>query len=334
MFDLNPVHDLNPKLSSLIRVLADAKWHSGEALGAELGISRAAVSKQLKQLVDVGLHLESTQGRGYRLVESLDLLDRAVIESMLPVTVFTQLRILPIANVIDSTNSMLMRRLREGERVHADVCLAEQQNAGRGRRGRQWHSPFAKNMYMSVAWHFESGVSALEGLSLAVGVAICRALESLGVHDAKLKWPNDILINKNKLGGVLIELGGDAVSDCVAIIGVGLNVHMDDDGERIDQPWVSLSEQGYKVGRNALAVAMIEELIRLLSSYESQGFHSYRAQWESLNAFAGDEVQLRSTDVFHRGEMLGVDDGGGLRLRVNGEEQTFIGGELSLRGAS
>jgi len=330
------VSGLSSTLEALINLLADGGWHSGEDLGAALGISRAAVSKQLKQLSSIGLEVERVQGTGYRLASPLDLYSREGIFSRIPASLVKNVAELHLFSVVESTNTFFMDKLSNGERIHAELCLAEQQRSGRGRRGREWHSPFAQNIYFSVAWHFDGGVSAIEGLSLAVGVAVSRALETLGVTGVELKGPNDLLVNDKKLGGILIELGGDAVSDCVAVIGVGLNVHMQhDQSDALDQPWTSLADLGAKVTKNAVAAAFITELLPLLETYQDRRFLSYLDAWNRRCAYKGSQVRLLAADHHVDGDLIGVDQSGALLLKLSGgQEKAFVGGELSMRKRS
>lgn len=324
--------DLNFTLRTLVHHLSDGEWHSGEDLGELIGVSRAAISKQLKQVASLGLKLETVKGRGYRLRKPLDLYDAQQLDQLLSLQARARLGERHIHYVIDSTNEFLMQRAREGAQVHAEVCLAEQQLAGRGRRGRQWHSPFAENVYLTLAWRFEDGVSAIEGLSLAVGVSVCAALEKLGFDAARLKWPNDLLVNGKKLGGVLVELAGDAVSDCLAVIGVGLNLHMSSDENDVGQPWASLDQLGFGVSKNVLVAAVLNELVDLLENYQEQGFSRYRDAWNERNAFAGQMVDLISASSSERGKLLGVNSSGALVMEsIDGSEKIFIGGEVSLR---
>ncbi|WP_370979649.1 bifunctional biotin--[acetyl-CoA-carboxylase] ligase/biotin operon repressor BirA [Agaribacterium sp. ZY112] len=313
----------------LLQLLADAQWHSGEELGDELGISRAAISKRLKQLEELNLPIESVAGRGYRLLSPLDLLSSEGVSACLSEEPFLKGLQLILHRRIPSTNAELMRLQRQRS-IHGLVCVAEQQNAGRGRRGRVWHSPFAQNLYLSVGWHFQGGIAALEGLSLAVGVVLCDALVELGVESAQLKWPNDVLALGKKLGGVLIELAGDMDSECVVVLGVGLNVLMSE-AEAIDQPWLALQELGYRGSRNQLLAIVLKHLFRLLDSYERDGFVAYRQRWNQLDAFAGSVVTLTSPSKAYSGIMRGVDGDGAVLIEQDEGLQRYIGGELSLR---
>ncbi|WP_096087513.1 bifunctional biotin--[acetyl-CoA-carboxylase] ligase/biotin operon repressor BirA [Agaribacterium haliotis] len=321
--------DVSPRTERLLTLLADGQWHSGEELGAALGVSRAAISKQLKQLAAVELPLESVVGRGYRLKTPLDLLSKERVVAAMQPDAAALLKDFALHTQLASTNALLMEQQRQGQ-IHAQLCVAEQQSAGRGRRGRVWHSPFAQNLYFSLGWHFQSGIAAIEGLSLAVGVALCEALADIGINQPRLKWPNDVLAEGKKLAGVLIELAGDADGECSVVLGIGMNVAMQA-GQDIDQPWTSLSALGSRCDRSTVLAALLDRLLPLMDSYEALGFKYYQQRWNSLNAFAGTHVQLLSPSQTVNGLMLGVDNDGALLLECDAQARRFIGGELSLR---
>ncbi len=328
------------KLPVILHCLADGNWHSGEELGEVLGVTRAAVWKQLQKLQRLGIQVVSQKGKGYAIPEGLDLLSaeqlRCALANLPPIGDGLLPRI-EVHPVLDSTNAFVMRQ----PDAHALACLAELQTAGRGRRGRVWHSPFARNLYLSLGWQFEGGAAALEGLSLAVGVAVVQSLESFGFTSLSLKWPNDILANRKKLAGILIEMSGDLSGRCQVVVGIGLNVAMPglDAGEIreavIDQPWIDLSQLAelqslLMPSRNQLAAAMIHSVTSVLSEYARVGFAAYVLEWEKRNAYAGQEVVL-SGQVDQRGLLLGVNHQGAVRLQTAEGEQHFYGGEISLR---
>lgn len=323
---------MNSSLIRLIECLADGQFHSGEELGRIIGVSRAAVWKHLQQLEDLGLNLVRRKGLGYAIQGGLSLLKDGDIRNNLTGKATSLLNALIIEAQTTSTNQVLLDAVRNGL-GHGQVCLAEQQTAGRGRRGRSWISPYAANIYLSAGWRFTQGVTALEGLSLAVGVAVCSALESLGYRQLQLKWPNDVLLRERKLAGILIELAGDVSGECFVIVGIGLNVRMPElSGDAIDQPWIDLaSENSGVIDRNQLVAALINELLPMLSDFESDGFAVWKSAWEARNAFLGRPVRLITPASTTEGIMLGVSDSGGVRLNVNGEEELFLGGEISLR---
>lgn len=274
---------MTPAQFALVRRLADGDFVSGETLGADMGISRAAIWKQLQQLQEYGLDVESVKGRGYRIPGGLDLLDKMAITDELGPQSRACLAALHLEPVLGSTNSWLLRQLAAGSVAPGTACLAEQQSQGRGRRGRAWISPFGCNLYCSLGWEFEQGVAALEGLSLAVGVAAVAALEKLGLTGVNLKWPNDLLWQGRKLGGVLLEISGDASGLCQVVIGIGLNVSMPEPlAASIDQPWVNLAEiagGGGLPSRSRVAGMLLDEIILMLCQFQQQGFAPFHGRW-------------------------------------------------------
>lgn len=329
---------------SLLDLLASGEFRSGQELADSLGVSRTAVWKQVQKLEELGLQIESVKGKGYCVAGGVDLLSSAAIRKGLSKKANALLSELIIADSLDSTNSELMRRLETGAGTGL-VCCAEQQLAGRGRRGRQWVSPFAGNIYLSLAWEYAQGVAALEGLSLATGVAVIEALRSLEIPNSnglRLKWPNDILAPAptgqgwQKLGGILIEIAGDSTGNCHAVLGVGLNIQMSDTaGAAIDQPWTTLSgvTDGPVPPRSTLVTALVNHLLPLLAEFEDSGFAPWRDRWVDLDAYAGAEVTVSAGTQSDSGISRGVDQRGALLLDTADGEIAFYGGEVSLRGS-
>ena len=207
----------------LLRLLADGEFHSGESLGETLGVSRAAIWNRVRTIERAGLSVIKVRGRGYRLAEPLDLVDAQALERALsdaPAGFSTE-----FLNECESTNTVLLARARSGA-PHASVLFCEHQSAGRGRRGKDWQSGIGTGLTFSLLWRFQEGAGQLSGLSLAVGVAIARALGSVGFDQVQLKWPNDLLLGGHKLGGILIEVSGDYLGPSAAVIGVGLNMRL------------------------------------------------------------------------------------------------------------
>lgn len=318
---------------NLLKALSDGAIHSGGELGDLTGVSRAAIWKQLQKLQDLtGLEFESIKGRGYRLAGGIDLLDIAAIKASILPSVQPLLSSIELHTQTDSTNRQALLRAQEGAR-NGHAILAEHQLAGRGRRGRTWVSPFASNLYLSVIWGFESGAGALEGLSLAVGVAIARALSAMGAAEVGLKWPNDVYWQGRKLGGILLEMVGDAAGHCQVVVGVGINVNMPPQAEQdIDQPWCDLSSVcGQKVSRNRLAGEVLSQLLPVLTQFEREGFAAFRAEWAALDYIVGKPVVLHMGGRMLLGTAAGVGDTGALAIDTDGGRQWFHGGEVSLR---
>ncbi len=320
-------------VTQIINLLADGQTHSGEELGRALGISRAGIWKRLQALEPLGLFIDSVKGSGYRLPGGLQLLEKESILGYLEDDVRIRLmHSLTLFNEIDSTNTWLLQNsLGKGR-----VCLTERQSDGRGRRGRQWFSPYGKNLYLSLSWSWSEGISVIQGLSLAIGVEIAEMLRDLGLVGVELKWPNDIVHQQRKLGGILIELAGGVSEDCRVIVGIGLNVAMSDLPDArlavIEQAWVDLKQLGLNIDRNHLAAALLNRLLPALEHYGKVGFSSYKERWESLNAHRLQDVRLETAlRPPMEGRVLGVDEQGGLRLATTAGEVVVSGGEISLR---
>jgi BirA family biotin operon repressor/biotin-[acetyl-CoA-carboxylase] ligase len=318
-------------LDKLLSVLADGCFHSGSELGRALGISRSAVWKHMQRLQELGLEVYSVKGRGYRLPGGVDLIDPARLHQYLQVDgVSGQLARLDVAIETDSTNAQGLQALQQG--IPNGLFVAEYQHAGRGRRGRQWLSPLASSLCFTLAWRFNSGAAALEGLSLAVGLALQQALAEQGVASIGLKWPNDLLVGNAKLAGILIELSGDAAGECQVAIGVGLNVALPEGiAEQLDQPCIDLRTLGFDGDRTELLAALVRQLIQVLQRFESGGFAQLRPAWEAANVFQGRPVRLTSGVHVFEGVCLGVTDQGGLRLQTEQGQEVFHGGEVSVR---
>jgi len=323
-------------LTALLQILADGQVHSGTALGESLGLTRAAVWKQIRQLLESfpGLEIEQLPGRGYRLSGALELLCPNRIRQLLADSGgnLANLAVLPS---IESTNDHLMQSAAflPG---HAEVCLAEQQTSGRGRRGRRWISPFGRNIYLSFAWRFDRPLAVMSGLALAVAVGLTEMLEAAGARPLELKWPNDILSAGRKLAGILIEARGESGGPIEVVIGVGLNFGMAERQARdIDQPWtevISLLDQA--PSRNWMVARLIDTLLRVCPSYERQGLEPFLQEWRRYDVLPGQSVVLQLPGETIQGEYLGIDAVGALLLQTASGQRRFHSGEISLRRAN
>ena len=308
---------------TLLKLLKDGRFHSGQALGAALGVSRSAVWKQLQHLEsDLNLSIHKVRGRGYQLAAPLELLELdQLAASPWPVA---------ISHSLDSTNAEALRAVDRGVTAPF-VILAERQTAGRGRRGRKWVSPFAENIYYSLVLRMDGGMRQLEGLSLVVGLAVLSALRAVGVSDAGLKWPNDVLVSNKKIAGILLELVGDPADVCHVVLGIGINVNMRVASE-VDQAWTSVFlESGVATNRNELVSVLSDSLRMYRKCHELSGFSAIQSEWEQNHLWQGREVSLIAGVHQVNGTVMGIDRQGALRMSVNGEEKVFSGGELSLR---
>jgi BirA family biotin operon repressor/biotin-[acetyl-CoA-carboxylase] ligase len=318
----------------IVRLLADGRLYSGEILAERLGISRAAVWKAVHKAGEVlGLEVRAVRGRGYCLAAPLELLDPERILDGICRDTRQRIARLEIHDDIDSTNSHLMREAQAGAPSGA-LCLAERQTAGRGRHGRNWVSPFGSNLYLSLLWRYPFGPAELGGLSLAAGTAVAGALEEEGVADVALKWPNDVLWDRRKLAGLLLEAAAEAQGPSLVVLGLGLNTRLGGpQAAEIDQPWVDLEQvlgpDGYS--RNRLAARMAARLIGVLEGYGRVGLNPFLPAWERYDLHRGEQVELRLGDRAIVGTHAGVTAGGALRLNRGGTIETYQAGEISLR---
>ncbi len=313
---------------ALLDRLADGQWHSGEALAAGFGIGRAALAKRIDRLQDWQLAVESRQGLGYRLSASLERLDVAALAAAVP---GLRVTVLPVT---DSTNSRLLEADAERD---PQALLAEFQTAGRGRRGRGWASPFGANLYCSVAWSFPAWPPQLTALPLAVGVACARAIHAQGLPELRLKWPNDLLVDGRKLGGILLEHRGEGGGGCRVVIGIGINLRMSNEhAQEITQPWINLdaalaARGRAPVSRNALAQALLRELDALLRAYATQGFEPLAAAWQRLDLLQDQAVRVQAGERVIEGVARGIDAQGALMVDAAGQRHHLNAGEVSLR---
>ena len=263
-----------------------------------------------------------------------ELLDKALILESIELLKREKLSNLTVESSLDSTNSAL-QRLPVAEQ-HAAAILAEQQTSGRGRRGRQWHSPFGKNLYLSLGWKFNQPISELGCLPLVVALSAAQALTRAGLNDHHIKWPNDILLDGKKLCGCLVEMQADAQGVCHAVLGIGVNVHMpvsEADGE-IDQAWTDLHSRLPDCSRNTLAALLLEELIGRLGLFSEQGFTPFRSFWKQMDGLEGHTIEVFAGSQTHRGIAMGIDDDGALLLNVGKQVLTLHSAEVSLNKAS
>ncbi|HQV79702.1 MAG: bifunctional biotin--[acetyl-CoA-carboxylase] ligase/biotin operon repressor BirA [Agitococcus sp.] len=316
----------------LLLLIADAKFHSGEALAQQLGVSRTTISKKIKHWQQCGLDIDVVHGKGYRLQQPIEWLNQQAIWQAIPQHIQASIHHLDIQAIVSSTNDVVAQQL-QNQKKSGMVCIAEMQQAGRGRRGRTWFSPPAGTFYGSVGWLFSDGFQVLEGLSLAIGVAVIEALESCGVHDLSLKWPNDILWHGKKLGGVLIEVNAEMDGVCAVVVGVGVNLSLPQAiKQQIQQPSVDIKEiTGQRVNRHQITAALISHIVSLLQGYAQQGFNAWHKKWQSYDALYGQEVEVLGLAQAITGTAQGIDKQGAFIINTATGLQFISGGEVSLR---
>lgn len=321
----------------LLALLADGHWHTGPQLAERLQISRAAINKQVQKARMLGVQIQGVHGRGYRLTQAYEPLIQAVIRSELSSGTGDQLAPIEVLGSVDSTNNYLLQQSDPGSggqsaTMLGRACFAEHQSGGRGRRGRQWISPYGSNLYFSVAWTFRQTPSGLGALSLAIGIELATILRTHGMAVC-LKWPNDLYVDGRKLGGILIEHRGEVGGGSRVVVGVGLNITMArDQAADIDQPWTSVAEHVPNLpARNLLAAQALDAVVRALRGFESQGFAVYRQRWQALDIAYEQVVEIDTGNEKFTGRATGVAADGALILDCAGSLRRIYAGELSLR---
>jgi len=316
---------------SLLRILADGRFHSEERLGRALGSSRTGVGMLVGRIEALGARVIEVRGRGYRLAERIDLLEPDVLAAQLG-------RISPelCVEVLDecrSTNSVLAERAAAGA-PHGAALACEHQSAGRGRRGNSWVGAVGGSLAFSLLWRFSRGAGALAGLSLAVAVGAARSLEQLGTRGVRVKWPNDLYCGERKLGGILIEVSGNVSGPSAAVVGVGLNVRLDARTRgRIGRPATDIASHSNAVpSRTALLVALLGSVAAVLAQFSREGFAPFQEEWLRRHAWRGRRVALSQAERrVAEGRIVGVAEDGALMLSSAKGIERFHSGELSLK---
>ena len=326
--------DSEPLAARVFACLADRRFHSGEALAGQLGVSRSAVWKAVRALRGLGVTLHAVRNRGYRLGAGGEALDAERIRDGLPPSVRHGVRALQTAWTVESTNSVLLARPNPPFGA-CEVFLAEYQRAGRGRRGRAWLAPPGGAICLSLGWSFREVPQDLGALGLAIGVCTLRALRAVGLQSGRLKWPNDILVEGRKLGGILIELRAESAGPACVVIGIGVNVAL---GEallaQIAQTGVTATDlvsSGLHPSRNALAAALIGEVTEGLRRFEREAMRPFLEEWRAADALHGLQVQVHTVAGRVSGWAKGIDLHGALVVETPQGIQRFVSGEVTVR---
>lgn len=319
---------------ALLHILTDGKYHSGAALGEVLGVSRAAIWKVIQKIEsELGLSVYAVKGKGYRLQQPLELLDKNRIIDGLSKKNARRLNEFEVFFDIESTNQYLNSKSVDGA-PSGYLVLAEHQSKGQGRRGRAWVSPFGANLYLSLLWRFQCGAAQLGCLSLFVAVAIARALKKAGAEDIGVKWPNDIYWQDKKLAGILLEMRGELSGPSAVVIGVGLNLSMpssNTEAKNIDQPWVDLETiLGSRVERNDFTALIINSLFDVLNEMNDHQ-NKLLKEWQQLDILKNKNIEVRFAGKTIHGKGLGINRDGALLVRHNGKELICHSGDVSVR---
>ena len=323
---------VKPLTFSILRLLSDGQFHSGEGLARQLDISRASVWNALKSIDDVGVSVHKVRGRGYCLAEPIQWVNKQLVLDALGQK--SDIFDIEVYDVLASTNSLLMQKVNQDAK-HGSCVVAELQTQGRGRRGRTWHADLGGALTFSLLWRFNHGAGGLSGLSLAIGVAILRALREIGLTNVALKWPNDVLHQYRKLAGILIELQGDVLGPSAVVIGIGLNLRLTDrTKESVDQAIGDIySITGEIFDRNLLLATLLIHLADVLVLFESKGFSALREEWLASHAYQDRPVRmLMPGGEIQDGHVVDVSEDGSLIVNTRFGPKNFTNGEISLRG--
>lgn len=316
-------------LTEIVTLLNDGEFHNETSIGQQSNISRTAVWKMIKKMKNFQISIQSVRGKSYLLQQPLFLLSKQKIKS----AVKTKSLHIDLFEQIGSTNEYL-KTIKNSNKLH--ICTAEMQTHGKGRFQRRWHSPFGQNIYLSLRYVFNKDVSALAGLSLVCGIAVCNAIETVCQfpQDILVKWPNDIICDDKKLTGILIEIQAETHGLCSVIIGIGLNTNMEaaDNDKKINQHWTSIKKlTGIYQDRNQLCSALINQLIDGLSSFEQKGFNPFLALWKKRDHLFEKPVRLKSGQQEFHGKGAGINEQGHLLLQLSdGSQRVFSSGNTTL----
>ena len=321
---------MNSLTFPILKLLADGRFHSGEAIAQHFNVSRATIWNALQHAESLGIKVFSVRGRGYKLPQALTLLDKqSIVNNMSQQHAWLNVEVF---DTLPSTNSYLMQNM--SAKKHGTCVVTNLQTSGRGRRGREWQASLGASLTFSLLWRFQCGAAALSGLSLAVGVALIRGLHEIGATEAKLKWPNDILINQQKLAGILIELQGDMEGPSTAVIGVGINLQLPETLlQKIDQPVTDLNQiLAHTVNPNALMATLLKHLVDVLLTFERTGFDELRDEWTKHHAYHQQAVRMLMPDGSEvTGVVQAISENGSLIVETANGLQKFMSGEISLR---
>ncbi len=322
---------MGPLVLRALRLLADGRFHAGPEIAASLGRSRAALSEALKGAPALGIEVFSVPGKGYRLAHPVEFLDaHAIVGALGPAAARVRLTLL---DEVDSTSTRLASLAQAG--APSGTCVAaEWQRAGRGRRGRAWQAGLGASLTFSMLWRFEQGPGQLAGLPLAVAVAAARALERCGVRGVGVKWPNDLVHDWRKLGGILVETSGEMSGPTAAVVGVGINYRLGEGlASRIDQPATDVAACGEPPpSRNALLAALLAALVETFERFAREGFAAFRDDWRARHAYAGRRVAVQAAQgPAEEARLVDVAEDGALVAAFAGGTRRLTSAEISLR---
>jgi len=328
----SPHMEKNKTAYKILQLLANGRFHSGQEIAQNLSITRSGVWKAIQQIQQHGIEVHAVTGKGYRLLNPIELLNQEDIQAQLSDKAHQAITDVIVMTSTSSTNDVLLNNYLDDKCQY--VCLSEHQSQGRGRRGRSWQGIFGSGINLSILWQFNRDPSALIGLSLAVGIAVVRTLKAYGIEQrATLKWPNDILYDRKKLGGVLVDLVAEPHGgQCQAVIGIGLNCNLSPElHQRIDQACTDIYQiTGQTPRRNQIAALLINHLCEALAQFDAEGLNPFLPEWRRYDILCGKTITIQTVHESVTGVMHGVSAQGELLVQTsNGDIKPFLSGEIS-----
>ncbi|NQY42078.1 MAG: biotin--[acetyl-CoA-carboxylase] ligase [Legionellales bacterium] len=320
---------MNDNLLKIIQLLNNNEFHDGTSIGDSLGITRAGVWKNIQKIQNLGINIKSIKGKGYIMEDSLILLDKLKIKSGLRKKNVD----IEILESVDSTNEHMKRKIGTDSQIQ--ICMSELQTTGKGRMGRSWYSPFAKNIHLTILYSLNKDVSELSGLSLIAGLALCKSIENVCNLNEKLyiKWPNDIIYNTRKLAGILVEIQAESNGFSKVVMGIGLNVNMAKDSDNmINQKWTSLKKiTGLDYDRNTLSFEIINNTLEYIDKFVKNGLDEFILEWNTRDLLFDSLVKIKSEKNKISGVGYGINSNGNLMLRIsNGDIKTISSGDATI----
>lgn len=308
----------------ILHLLEDGHPHTAEEFMQQVGLTRAQLHQAVTTLQGYALPIHRPTPTCYQLPGRLELLDPDQITAYLPAESYSQLKQLIVLDVVNSTNDYAF--------AHTEVplaCLAEYQTQGKGRQGRRWFSPYASGLCLSLKYRYASGTGSLNGLNIALAVSIAQLLQTLGVENLGIKWPNDLWWHGKKLAGLLLEIRMLPHDQQEVVFGLGLNVNVWEAMPTIDQDWTDLTTiMGKLTSRNQLAALCISQCLQTLTHYPQQKLTPFQAAWEKLDLLANRQVTLTLPQGQVQGKACGIDTEGALQLQIGQTVHSYLSGEV------
>lgn len=317
----------------VLQKLSGGDFYSGQRLAQLCKVSRARVWQAVELLRSYGLNIHAVKGKGYSMLSAIELIDTKIIQNLLKSECLPQVSKLEVFNQIDSTNDYILRSLSRIE--PGFICLAEGQAKGRGRRGKGWFSPLTKNIAFSYYQVLDVSIQQAQSLSLVVGIAVVKAIESLigTTEGLGIKWPNDIWYHGAKLCGILVETHNmpDTQKSGI-IIGIGLNTHHI--ALEHSQVKVTSIEEitGKIVSRNQMIAAIINELVPRLERFYKVGIEGFIQEWKQYDILQGKPVTV--TNPQHQkleGVGCGINEQGAIVISHDGVNKAYYSGDIKVR---